>query len=165
MTVHRSRGVRALVSLALLLTAAWAASCGSDASPSSASPQPAVSVSVLPEVEPGRIIIVFIRDHTSAAKKLAFAEEIAQMPEVEAYHFVSKREALEHFAEQYGEDITTNLPINPLPASFEIVVRDGVDVESVARRFYDDPIVWSDPGTHNGVQVGGTVPGAPSPSP
>jgi hypothetical protein len=163
--VHRSRGAGALVSLALLLIAPWATSCGSGAATTASSPQPAVSVSVLPEVEPGRVIIVFIRDHTSTAKKLAFAEEIAQMPEVEAYHFVSKREALEHFAEQYGEDITTNLPINPLPASFDIVVRDGVDVESVARRFYDEPIVANDPGTHNGVQVGGTIAAAPSPSP
>jgi hypothetical protein len=163
--VHRSRGARLLVSLALLLTASWATSCGSGAATTVSSPQPAASVSVLPEVEPSRIISVYLWDHTPRAKKLTLAEKIAQMPEVEAYHFVSKTEALAHFAAEHPNLDVSNLPVNPLPASFQIVVRDGVDVDMIARRFYDDPIVANDPGTHNGVQIGGTVPGATSPSP
>jgi hypothetical protein len=159
-----ARVFRVLASFVLLLVAVLGASCGSGDTSTAPSPQPAVSVSVLPNVEPGRVVVVFIRDHTSAAKKLAMAEKIAQMPEVEAYHFVSKREALEHFAEKTDVNVS-NLPVNPLPASFDIVVRDGVDVESVARRFYDDPIVANDPGTHNGVQIGGTIPAGMSPSP
>jgi len=164
--VHSTRVAQVLLSLALLLTAGSAASCSSDASPSAPSPRPAVSVSVLPaDVEPARIVTVFIRDRASAAQKLAMSREIAQMPEAEAYHFVSKREALDSFAAEFPDQDFANLPVNPLPASFQIVVRDQADVASVARRFYDDPIVANSPGTHDGVQVGGSIPGAASPSP
>ena len=88
------------------------------------------------------------------------AERIAAMPEVVAYHYVTKAEALKRFA-AYSERIakvTENLPINPLPASFEILVREGEDVTAVARRFYDDPLVFNDPGTHNGVTIGAKTP-------
>ena len=82
---HSARAARALVSLALLLVTVWAASCGTGASPSPPSPRPAVSVSVLPDgVEPARVVSVFIRERTPAAQKLAMAQKIAQMREVEA---------------------------------------------------------------------------------
>ena len=165
MVIHRWRVSRLFLSLALLLSAGWASSCGSDATTEAPSPQPAVSVSVLPEVEAGRVVTVFLRDRASGAQKLAMAEKIAQMPEVQAYRFVSKREALESFAAQYPDLDVSNLPVNPLPASFQIVVRDGVDAASVAERFYDDPIVANTPGTHDGVTVGGSTPGFASPSP
>jgi hypothetical protein len=38
-----------------------------------------------------------------------------------------------------------------LPASFEIVVKTRSDVLPVARRFFNDPLVDNDPGTHDGV--------------
>jgi hypothetical protein len=160
------RVAQVVLSLVLLLGAGSAASCSSDASPPAPSPHPAVSVSALPaSAEATRVITVFIRDRASAAEKLAMAHEIAQMPEVEAYHFVTKRAALDSFAKKYSDIDVSNLPVNPLPASFQVLVRDQADVASVARRFYDNPIVYSSPGTHDGVQVGGSIPGAPSPSP
>jgi hypothetical protein len=150
----------------LLLVAGSAVACGTSGSSSTASPRPAVSVSALPATADGaRIINVFIKDGASAAEKLAMAHQIAQMPEVEAYHFMTKREALDSYAKRSGLN-AANLPVNPLPASFQIVVRDQADVAAVARRFYDNPIVFSDPGTHNGVQSsGGSPPGAASLSP
>jgi len=163
--VDGSRGVRLLVSLALLLMVLWTTSCGSGTMNAAPSPRPAVSVSVLPDVEAGRVVTVFLRDRATGAQKLAMAEEIAQMPEVEAYRFVSKRQALESFAAQRPDLDLENLPMNPLPASFQLVVRDGADVASVAQRFYEDPIVANTPGTHDGVAVGGTVPAGMSPSP
>lgn len=80
------------------------------------------------------------------------AAEIAAMSEVEAYHFVSKRETLDRFRDRFAEKIVANLPFNPLPATFEILVRDRANVVPVARRFYDNPVVDNDPGTHNGVK-------------
>jgi cell division protein FtsX len=99
-----------------------------------------------------RVVEVFIKDGTQRAKKQAMAERIAAMPEVEAYAFVTKAQALARFRRRFGERITENLPVNPLPASFEILVREIGDVARVADRFYEDPIVDNDPGTHNGVK-------------
>ena len=45
-----------------------------------------------------------------------------------------------------------NLPINPLPASYEIHVKDTNQVDAVAAKFFNDPAVDNDPGTHNGVK-------------
>jgi cell division protein FtsX len=113
-----------------------------------------------------RVVEVFLKDGLSAADKLAMARRIAAMPEVEAYHFVSKAEALRRFGERFGKRIVANLPINPLPASFEILVREQTDVVTVAQRFYHDPMVDNAPGLHDGVQArgGSSLPKA-SPSP
>jgi hypothetical protein len=152
--------------------------CGGESSSSpraSASPQPAASAAVLPGLSAddfakdpsaykevaGRVINVFLEDGSSRKERAAMAERIAAMPEVVAYHYVTKAEALKRFA-AYSERIakvTENLPINPLPASFEILVREGEDVTVVARRFYDDPLAFNDPGTHNGVSIGARIPG------
>jgi len=177
---NRVQTSRALLLLgAAFLLAGTTAACGLGGSTSNLSPRPAVSVSALPGFSEAdreqdlsaylavqaRAIEVFIRDGTSASDKLAMAREIAAMPEVEAYHFVSKSEALAQFKDRFGERIVANLPMNPLPASFEILVRDQADTAKVAQRFYDDPIVDNDPGTHNGVKAGnGSSIPAPSPS-
>ena len=66
--------------------------------------------------------------------------------------YISKDEALRRFRKRFGERIVQNLPINPLPASYEIQVKDANQVDRVARQFFDDPAVDNDPGTHNGVK-------------
>jgi hypothetical protein len=158
---------RSLLLLVLLLAALAVVLAGCASAPESAptSPRPAVSVSALPglteqdqKADPAaymearlREVQVFIKDGTPRADKQAMAERIAAMPEVEAYAFVTKAQALARFRKRFGEQITENLPINPLPASFAILVRDIGDVVRVAERFYNDPIVDNDPGTHNGV--------------
>ena len=142
------------------------AGCASSPEPAPTSPRPAVSATALPglteqdrKADPAayaetglREVEIFIKDGTPRADKQAMAERIAAMPEVEAYTFVTKAQALARFRKRFGEQITENLPINPLPASFAILVRDIGDVVRVAERFYDDPIVDNDPGTHNGVK-------------
>jgi hypothetical protein len=113
-----------------------------------------------------RVVEVCLKDGLSAADKLAMARWIAAMPEVEAYHFVSKVEALRRFRNMYGQKIVYNLPVNPLPASSEILVREQADIAIVARRFYGDPMVDNAPGTHNGVPAwGGSALLSRSPSP
>lgn len=99
-----------------------------------------------------RTIEVFIKDDLTRAEREAMAAEIAAMPEVELYHFVSKREALRRFKREFGDRITVDWSSNPLPASFEILVRESDQVRTVARRFFDDPRVGNTPGTHDAVQ-------------
>jgi cell division transport system permease protein len=97
-------------------------------------------------------IEVFIRDATAEEGATALEAKIKAMPEVKTYTYISKDEALDRFRERYGPRIVSELPINPLPASFEIQVHDANQVDVVAKRFFDDPYVDNDPGTHNGVQ-------------
>ena len=164
----RCSGPRCLVLLVALVAAfpVVLAGCGSSPESAPASPGPAASVTALPglseqdhRADPAafnetalREVDVFIKDGTPRAEKLAMAERIAAMPEVAAYTFVTKAEALARFRKRFGEQITENLPVNPLPASFQILVREIGDVVRVANRFYNDPIVDNDPGTHDGVK-------------
>ena len=97
-------------------------------------------------------IEVFIKDEAGPEGQQALEQKIAAMPEVKSFTYISKDEALERFKERYGDRIVQNLPINPLPASFEIQVNDADQVEVVAQRFFDDPNVDNDKGTTNGVQ-------------
>jgi cell division transport system permease protein len=97
-------------------------------------------------------IEVFIKDEAGPEGQQALEQKIAAMPEVKSFTYISKDEALERFKERYGDRIVQNLPINPLPASFEIQVNDADQVETVAQRFFDDPNVDNDKGTTNGVQ-------------
>ena len=101
-------------------------------------------------------IEVFITDPVSAipGQVRAMEAQIQAMPEVRSVDFVSKDEALRRFERELGPGgraIVRNLRNNPLPASFEIFVKDPAQVDRVAARFFADPRVASDPGTTDGV--------------
>jgi cell division transport system permease protein len=98
------------------------------------------------------MIEVFIRDDATPAKTQELERKIQGMNDVKSYKYISKDEALRRFRERFGERIVANLPINPLPASYEIQVKDADRVDAVAQAFFDDPVVDNDPGTHNGVK-------------
>ena len=98
------------------------------------------------------MIEVFIRDDATPAQTQALERKIQGMNDVKSYKYISKEEALRRFRERFGERIVANLPINPLPASYEIQVKDADRVDAVAQAFFDDPTVDNDPGTHNGVK-------------
>jgi len=98
------------------------------------------------------MIEVFIKDAATPEQTQALERKIQGMNEVKSYKYISKEEALRRFRRRFGERIVANLPINPLPASYEIQVKDADRVDSVARQFFDDPTVDNDPGTHNGVK-------------
>ncbi|MCX6372702.1 MAG: permease-like cell division protein FtsX [Actinobacteria bacterium] len=98
------------------------------------------------------MIEVFIKDEASSEQTQALERKIQGMSEVKSYKYISKEEALRRFRERFGERIVANLPINPLPASYEIQVKDADRVDAVAQAFFDDPTVDNDPGTHNGVK-------------
>jgi cell division transport system permease protein len=97
------------------------------------------------------LIEVFIRDEATPDQVQAMEKRIQAMPEIKSYRYISKEEALRIFRERYGP-LADNLQTNPLPASFEIQVTDANNVDMVAQRFFDDPTVDNDPGTHNGVK-------------
>jgi len=98
------------------------------------------------------MIEVFIRDEAGPVKTQELERRIQGMNDVKSYKYISKEEALRRFRERFGERIVANLPINPLPASYEIQVKDADRVDAVAQAFFDDPVVDNDPGTHNGVK-------------
>ena len=98
------------------------------------------------------MIEVFIKDSAKQDAVLALEKKIQAIPEVKTYTYISKEEALARFREKFGERIVANLPVNPLPASFEIQAKDANDVDKIAKQFFDDPTVDNDPGTHNGVK-------------
>jgi hypothetical protein len=130
--------------LALLLCCALLpAACGSSRVSSAASPRPAASIFVLPGMSAGnigsdspayqaaanRLIIVFIKEATPAAKIEATGRQIAAMPEVTAYNFRT----------DYHGKVATQ--------AFAILVRDLADVRVVAQRFSHNSLVnrlpWS----------------------
>ena len=98
------------------------------------------------------MIEVFIKDSATADQVQALERKIQGLPDVKTYKYVSKDEALRLFRQRFGERIVANLPINPLPASYQIQVKDTDRVDAVAAQFFNDPTVDNDPGTHNGVK-------------
>ncbi len=101
------------------------------------------------------MIEVFIKKDTGPNEIKAMEARIADMSEVKNYRFVTEDQALEEFKERLGENadqLLANLTTNPLPASFRIFVNDANQVDAVAARFFDDPIVDnSAPGKTDGV--------------
>jgi cell division transport system permease protein len=98
------------------------------------------------------MIEVFIKDAATPEQTQALERKILAMKDVKSHKYISKEEALRRFRERFGERIVANLPINPLPASYEIQVKDADQVDAVAQAFFSDPTVDNDPGTHNGVK-------------
>ncbi|HMK93291.1 MAG TPA: permease-like cell division protein FtsX [Thermoleophilia bacterium] len=101
------------------------------------------------------LIEVFIKDDASEAQKAGLEQKIQALQSqgtVKSYKYISKDEALKRFEDRFGPRIVQNLPINPLPASYEIQVKDTDQVDAVAAKFFDNPAVDNDPGTHNGVK-------------
>jgi cell division transport system permease protein len=101
------------------------------------------------------LIEVFIKDTATEQQKAALEQQIQGLQAqglVKSYQYISKDQALKLFQQRFGSRIVQNLPINPLPASYEIQVKDTNQVDAVAARFFNDPAVDNDPGTHNGVK-------------
>ena len=87
------------------------------------------------------LIEVFIKDDAPDEQKAALEQKIQQLQEqgvVKSYTYISKDEALKRFEDRFGPRIVQNLPINPLPASYEIQVKDANQVDAVAQKFFDE---------------------------
>ena len=97
-------------------------------------------------------IEVFIKDEATPEQTQALERKIQGLNDVKSYKYISKEEALRRFRERFGERIIANLQINPLPASYEVQVKNADRVDSVAQQFFNDPTVDNSPGTHDGVK-------------
>ncbi len=82
-------------------------------------------------------ITVFLRDEADIGAVTVLQEEIVGYSEVSSVKYVSKEEALERFKQRFADrpDLIESLPGNPLPASFEIRLKDTQLVDQVATRF------------------------------
>lgn len=93
---------------------------------------------VLNSIEGQVEIAVYLKDNISNDLKVYLENEIKKWPEVDSIAYVSKDQALEKFKVQNeGSDILKEIQGNPLPASFEIKLKDPQKVEQVALRFVD----------------------------
>lgn len=102
-------------------------------------------------------IEVFMKNTAAPNQISELGDEIRAMPEVKNVDFVSKDEALQRLRDSLKghEDVLEALSGNPLPPSYTITLRDPGQIEEVAGRFFDNPIVDNTPGTHDGVKYGG----------
>jgi cell division transport system permease protein len=100
---------------------------------------------LLKEVEQKVEITVYLKTDPdpSTADIEAMQTKIMSWPEVKSSQFVSKDDALNRLKEDFKDnpEVLQNLSGNPLPASFEISLKDPQTVATVAARFNGDPIV------------------------
>jgi cell division transport system permease protein len=83
-------------------------------------------------------LAVYLEVGISSGLKDYIEQEIKSWEEVDSVKYVSKDQALERFKEQNeGSDILKEIEGNPLPASFEITLKDPEKIDRVALRFYD----------------------------
>jgi len=94
-------------------------------------------------------IELFIKSTANSNDIQKLGDEIRGMEEVESLSYISKEEALERLRSSLGENahILNQIIDNPLPSSYEITVKDAKDVEKVALRFFNNPIVDNTPGS------------------
>ncbi|MCE5329157.1 permease-like cell division protein FtsX [bacterium] len=93
---------------------------------------------VLNSIEGQVEIAVYLKDNISNDLKGYLENEIKGWSEVDSVTYVSKDQALEKFKTQNeGSDILKEIQGNPLPASFEIRLKDPQKVEQIALRFVD----------------------------
>lgn len=98
---------------------------------------------VLKDVEQKVEITVYLKDSVTSSEVEALQKQILAMPEVKDSQFVSKEEALKRLKEDLKDhpELFEGLAKNPLPASFEISLKDPQQASVVATRFNGKPMV------------------------
>ena len=153
-----------VVLLSTCLSFVLVVGCGGQSSSVKSSPTPQLAPSVAATSLPdpatssalqARIISVFLSDTVKPKQRAQLAAQIARMTEVQEFALVSKKLGLLRLKKRLGKNGAAIFSgwdgHNPLPAYFEIVVKAHSDVLPVARRFFNNPLVDNDPGTHDGV--------------
>jgi len=81
-------------------------------------------------------IVVYLEDNISQAELNNLKSNIISIDGIKEVKFVSKEEAYQRLSEDLGEqkDILSAIEVNPLPASFEIQVKDPKVIEQIANR-------------------------------
>lgn len=88
-------------------------------------------------------VSVFLRDDASTDEVRALQETVAGMPEVQNYHFESKEEAYQRFAELFKDSptIVENVGPEALPESYRIKLRDPEKFSVIRARLAGDPAI------------------------
>jgi len=81
-------------------------------------------------------IVVYLEDDISQAEINNLKSNITSIDETKEVKFVSKEEAYQNLLKNLGEqkDILSAIEKNPLPASFEIQVKDPKMIEQIANQ-------------------------------
>lgn len=81
-------------------------------------------------------IIVYLKDDISKAEVKALENNIVGINGIEEIKFVSKEEAYQRLLKDLGDqrDILNAIEVNPLPASYEIKVKDPKVIEQIANQ-------------------------------
>ena len=84
-------------------------------------------------------IVVYLEDNISKAELKNLKSNITSIDGIKEVKFVSKEEAYQRLSEDLGEqkDILSAIEVNPLPASFEIQVKDPKVIEQIANRIVE----------------------------
>ncbi len=90
-------------------------------------------------------VVADLNDDATTAEISGTEARIAALPEVRSVEYVSKDEALRRYREERAaqgqQDFTPYLPENPLPASFEVKLRQADDYRAVSDALKAEPIV------------------------
>lgn len=95
-------------------------------------------------------VTVFIRDSATSAQMKTLEAKIRSAPGVEMYEYFTKEETIRRIRDGRPEVMMGSFAA---AASYVIHVKDAAQAYAVAQHFFYDPVVNSDPGTHNGVLV------------
>jgi len=81
-------------------------------------------------------IVVYLEDNISQAELNNLKSNITSINGIKEVKYVSKEEAYQRLLKDLGEqkDILSAIEVNPLPASFEIQVKDPKAIEQIANR-------------------------------
>ena len=81
-------------------------------------------------------IVVYLEDNISKAELNNLKSNITSIDGIKEVKFVSKEEAYQRLSKDLGEqkDILSAIEVNPLPASFEIQVKDPKAIEQIANQ-------------------------------
>jgi cell division transport system permease protein len=90
--------------------------------------------STLKGVESQVEVVAYLKESATPADISQLTAELQDMPDVKTVAFISKEKALANFKARQPEvaSLVDSLPTNPLPASFEIGLRDPSGYEAVA---------------------------------
>jgi cell division transport system permease protein len=86
-------------------------------------------------------VSVFLRSDVTEGELDGLRSDLARMPEIETFTYVSKNQAYEEFKELYADkpELYEVLPKDSLPASFRVSLVDAADAEEVAARVEGSP--------------------------
>jgi cell division transport system permease protein len=92
------------------------------------------------------IISVFIKNNPTAEKIEQIKNELAQLKYLSSFEFINKDKAAEIFIQETGEDFRRILDYNPLPASFNLKLKnDYADRKSIKNIIQNlSSLDWSD---------------------